>query len=132
VRTVTEDVSRTLDGLLKSARRLPSHFLDVAKLEKSKTIIGQPQCKLGGKEATNSELYNSLVGQTMAGKSTFVEYIRRGDGSLIGDGTQNFTTECTFYPWNHMLLADTPGIAAFKSAAHFREVFYIIISRRRT
>lgn len=56
-------------------------------------------------------------GRTMAGKSTFIEYVRKGDGSTIGIGKQNTTTENKDYSWEGLTIVDTPGIGSFEDTS---------------
>ena len=54
-----------------------------------------------------------LYGRTMAGKSTLMEILRRGDGSSIGKGAQRTTRDVRAYTWNGLKIFDTPGTCSF-------------------
>ena len=55
----------------------------------------------------------TLFGRTMAGKSTLMEILTRGDGHSIGTGAQRTTREVRSYSWNGLEVTDVPGVAAF-------------------
>lgn len=54
----------------------------------------------------------SLFGKTKVGKSTLVSILTKGDGSIIGDGSQQTTREPRTFPWEGLLVIDTPGVSA--------------------
>ncbi|MBR1645963.1 MAG: 50S ribosome-binding GTPase [Selenomonadaceae bacterium] len=54
-----------------------------------------------------------LYGRTMAGKSTLMEILRRGDGSSIGKGAQRTTLDVRAYHWNGLKIFDVPGTCSF-------------------
>ena len=54
-----------------------------------------------------------LYGRTMAGKSTLMEILRRGDGSSIGKGAQRTTLDVRDYHWNGLKIYDVPGTCSF-------------------
>lgn len=56
----------------------------------------------------------TLFGRTMAGKSTLMEILTRGDGQSIGKGGQRTTRDVRSYSWNELEITDVPGIAAFE------------------
>lgn len=56
----------------------------------------------------------SLFGRTMAGKSTLMEILIRGDGSRIGKGAQRTTRDVRTYEWRGLHVTDVPGVAAFE------------------
>lgn len=58
----------------------------------------------------------TLFGRTMAGKSTLMEILTRGDGRSIGLGAQRTTRDVRSYRWNGMEVTDVPGVAAFEGA----------------
>ncbi len=55
----------------------------------------------------------TLFGRTMAGKSTLMEVLTRGDGKAIGNGAQRKTRDVRSYEWNGLHITDVPGIGAF-------------------
>ena len=59
----------------------------------------------------------ALFGRTMAGKSTFLEYVTKGDGMTIGSGAQNMTKDNRDYPWGGLTLVDTPGIGSYEDTS---------------
>ncbi|MCC7172149.1 MAG: 50S ribosome-binding GTPase, partial [Planctomycetes bacterium] len=58
----------------------------------------------------------TLFGRTMAGKSTLMEILTRGDGRSIGTGAQRTTRDVRAYEWNGLEVTDVPGVAAFEGA----------------
>ena len=58
----------------------------------------------------------SLFGRTMAGKSTLMEILIRGEGSSIGTGSQRTTRDVRTYFWNGLEITDVPGVAAFEGS----------------
>lgn len=58
----------------------------------------------------------TLFGRTMAGKSTLMEILTRGEGHSIGKGAQRTTRDVRVYTWNGLEVTDVPGIAAFEGA----------------
>jgi hypothetical protein len=58
----------------------------------------------------------TLFGRTMAGKSTLMEILTRGDGRSIGTGAQRTTRDVRTYSWNGLEVTDVPGVAAFEGA----------------
>lgn len=56
----------------------------------------------------------TLFGRTMAGKSTLMEILTRGNGKSIGLGAQRTTRDVRNYTWNGLEVTDVPGIAAFQ------------------
>ena len=58
----------------------------------------------------------TLFGRTMAGKSTLMEILTRGDGGSIGNGAQRTTRDVRSYQWKGLKVTDVPGVAAFGGA----------------
>lgn len=58
----------------------------------------------------------TLFGRTMAGKSTVMEILTKGDGSSIGKGAQRTTLDIRKYMWNGLEITDVPGVGAFEGA----------------
>lgn len=56
----------------------------------------------------------TLFGRTMAGKSTLMEILTRGNGESIGTGAQRTTRDVRSYQWNSLEVTDVPGVAAFE------------------
>lgn len=56
----------------------------------------------------------SLFGRTMAGKSTIMEILIKGNGESIGKGSQRTTRDVREYTWRGLHITDVPGIAAFE------------------
>ena len=63
-----------------------------------------------------SEFSITLFGRTMAGKSTLMEILTKGDGSSIGKGAQRTTLDVRTYKWNGLKITDVPGVGAFEGA----------------
>lgn len=59
----------------------------------------------------------TLFGRTMAGKSTLMEILTRGEGRSIGQGAQRTTRDVRAYAWKGLEVTDVPGVAAFEGAA---------------
>ena len=58
----------------------------------------------------------TLFGRTLAGKSTLMEILTRGDGKSIGTGSQRTTKDVREYQWNGLKVTDVPGVCAFEGA----------------
>ncbi|MCY4558129.1 MAG: GTPase domain-containing protein [Chloroflexi bacterium] len=58
----------------------------------------------------------TIFGRTLAGKSTLMEILTRGDGSSIGRGAQRTTRDIRTYEWSEMRVSDIPGVAAYDGA----------------
>ncbi len=56
----------------------------------------------------------TLFGRTMAGKSTLMEILTKGDGRSIGKGAQRTTRDIRTYQWKNLDIVDVPGVAAFE------------------
>lgn len=56
----------------------------------------------------------TVFGRTLAGKSTLMEILTRGDGSSIGNGKQRFTRDVRTYTYKKLHITDVPGVAAFE------------------
>lgn len=56
----------------------------------------------------------TVFGRTMAGKSTLMEILTRGDGASIGNGKQRFTRDVRTYTYKKLHITDVPGVAAFE------------------
>ncbi|MDR1035649.1 MAG: 50S ribosome-binding GTPase [Deltaproteobacteria bacterium] len=62
----------------------------------------------------------SLFGRTMAGKSTLMEILTRGNGESIGKGAQRTTRDVRSYSWNGLEVTDVPGSGAFEGSEDTR------------
>ena len=58
----------------------------------------------------------TIFGRTLAGKSTLMEILTRGDGASIGRGAQRTTRDIRTYEWSGMRVSDIPGVAAYDGA----------------
>lgn len=56
----------------------------------------------------------TLFGRTMAGKSTLMETLIKGNGDSIGKGAQRTTRDVRTYKYRGLSVTDVPGIAAFE------------------
>ena len=54
----------------------------------------------------------SLFGRTKVGKSTLVSILTKGDGSIIGNGSQRTTREARSFFWEGLNVIDVPGVSA--------------------
>ena len=59
----------------------------------------------------------TLLGRTMAGKSTIREAVTEGNGETIGKGAQRTTRDVREYEWNALRIIDTPGLGAYEGSA---------------
>ncbi|WP_333657125.1 GTPase domain-containing protein [Tissierella praeacuta] len=64
--------------------------------------------------ANMSKFSITLFGRTMAGKSTLMEILTKGDGKTIGKGAQRTTRDVRQYNWKGLEITDVPGIGAFE------------------
>ncbi|MEW9124707.1 MAG: GTPase domain-containing protein [Thermotaleaceae bacterium] len=64
--------------------------------------------------ANMSKFSITLFGRTMAGKSTLMEILTKGDGKSIGKGAQRTTRDVRQYTWKGLEITDVPGIGAFE------------------
>ena len=65
----------------------------------------------------------TLFGRTMAGKSTLMEILIRGNGASIGLGGQRTTRDVRTYRYKNLQITDVPGIAAFEGAEDERVAY---------
>lgn len=65
----------------------------------------------------------TLFGRTMAGKSTLMEILIRGNGASIGLGGQRTTRDVRTYRYKNLQITDVPGIAAFDGAEDERVAY---------
>ncbi len=65
----------------------------------------------------------TLFGRTMAGKSTLMEILTRGNGESIGKGAQRTTRDVRTYRWRGLDITDVPGIAAFEGQGDAQVAF---------
>ena len=117
------EVSGVLSQRLKSFKsglvRAPG-VDDQLKTQLSRMIdaLGQLQRSLNSEleeRRKRLEIYSIvLFGRTMAGKSTLMEILTRGDGHSIGTGAQRTTRDIRRYFWNGLEVTDVPGVAAFE------------------
>ena len=92
------DLNRRLDGIVTEQLAATSDSLAVKKARLEKFTV-------------------TLFGRTMAGKSTIREALTHGAGGTIGKGNQRTTRDIREYEWNHLRIADTPGIGAYEGKA---------------
>lgn len=72
------------------------------------------QLNIDLKALSKSSFSITLFGRTMAGKSTLMEILTRGNGTSIGKGAQRTTRDVRTYSYKGMTITDVPGIAAFE------------------
>jgi hypothetical protein len=117
--------SRSLDGSLKTLERNAARTT-VIREDLRHQLASVVQELEGLRESTERGLEHrrqrldrfsiTLFGRTLAGKSTLMEILTRGDGLSIGNGAQRTTRDVRSYPWNGLDVTDVPGIAAFEGA----------------
>ncbi len=71
---------------------------------------------LEARRAELDEFSITLFGRTVAGKSTLMEILTRGDGRSIGQGGHRTTRDVRAYTWRGLRITDVPGVAAFEGA----------------
>lgn len=64
-----------------------------------------------------------VFGRTMAGKSTLMSILTRGNEEFIGKGAQRTTRDVRRYSWKGLEVIDVPGIAAFGGEEDTRIAF---------
>lgn len=95
-RNITKGLSEQLSSIKQNFQEMPRQLnMDVKALSKNSFSI-------------------TLFGRTMAGKSTLMEILTRGNGMSIGKGAQRTTRDVRTYTYNGMAITDVPGIAAFE------------------
>lgn len=119
------DVSKSLSQCLKSledgAVRTPG-IVDQIKAQLSGVVNELEQLQRTSESALEERRKRldsfsvTLFGRTMAGKSTLMEILTRGDGQSIGTGAQRTTRDVRRYSWNGLEVTDVPGVAAFEGA----------------
>lgn len=95
---------------IKNTELIRKQTTELSKLKKDVDAIGEDIVNLH-----NSQRDFSIVvyGRTMAGKSTLMEILTRGNGKSIGNGSQRTTRDVRSYYWNGLKITDVPGICAF-------------------
>ena len=96
---------------IKNVDKLKSQLQDVRKI--SAEIMQDIQTLHDNQKKFSIVVY----GRTMAGKSTLMEVLTRGDGSSIGQGAQRTTRDIREYAWHGLTFIDTPGICSFEDNA---------------
>lgn len=99
---LAKDACKKLEEL---SEKLNNHF---------RSDLSQKRKLLKKKKEYLEKFTVTLFGRTMAGKSTIMEAITRGDGRTIGKGAQRTTRDIREYEWNHLRIIDTPGIGAYE------------------
>ena len=126
------DVSKSLSHCLKSLEdgsvRTPG-IVDQLKAQLSGVVSELEQLHRTSDSALEERRKRldkfsvTLFGRTMAGKSTLMEILTRGDGQSIGTGAQRTTRDVRGYSWNGLEVTDVPGVAAFEGAEDERLAF---------
>jgi hypothetical protein len=120
-RDVSKSLSQCLESLEDGSVRTPG-IVDQLKGQLSGVVneLEQLQRKsdlaLEERRRRLDSFSVALFGRTMAGKSTVMEILTRGDGHSIGTGAQRTTREVRRYSWNGLDVTDVPGVAAFEGA----------------
>ncbi len=87
--------------------------MQMYNLEKFEQMDRDLQNDLNLLHKSQKEFSIVVFGRTMAGKSTLMEILTRGNGSSIGKGAQRTTLDVRDYYWQGMKITDVPGIASF-------------------
>ena len=107
---------------------------ELEKLEQSISVIGD---SLDNLRESNKDFSIVVCGRTMAGKSTLMEILTRGNGKSIGEGAQRTTLDVRSYYWNGLKITDVPGTCAFEGkederlamdAAKFADLILFLIT----
>jgi len=119
------DVSKSLSQCLKALEdgsvRTPG-IVDQLKAQLSGVVNGLERLQRTSASALEERRERldkfsvTLFGRTLAGKSTLMEILTRGDGRSIGTGAQRTTRDVRGYSWNGLEVTDVPGVAAFEGA----------------
>lgn len=118
VSTASREIRDSLMQLDKSNVNIPS-AMNILKTQFSDISLGlenmaaQVADDIQGLKVSMSGFSITLFGRTMAGKSTLMEILTRGNGASIGKGAQRTTRDVRTYCWNGLKITDLPGIAAF-------------------
>lgn len=121
IKGVSESLSKCLMSLENGSVRTPS-VVNQLKAQLSGVVTElenlQKTSDLALEERRKSldSFSITLFGRTMAGKSTLMEILTRGDGESIGTGSQRTTRDVRSYQWNGLEVTDVPGVAAFEGA----------------
>lgn len=100
-------------GEAKIPQYLLQYLEDARKTRDNLNVLFSELNKSLADKQSNFSLFNVVVyGRTMAGKSTLMETLTRGNGESIGKGAQRTTLDIRGYTWNGLTIFDTPGIAA--------------------
>ena len=69
----------------------------------------------------------TLFGKTLAGKSTLMEILTKGNGESVGKGAQRTTRDVRECTWNGMRITDIPGVAAFGGETDEDEAYAVAL-----
>jgi hypothetical protein len=115
---LSQDLSKCLeeieDGLVRTPevtdelRKQLTQVVDDLKKQQHET-----EQAVEGRRRRFDRFSVTLFGRTMAGKSTLMEILTRGDGCSIGTGAQRTTRDVRSYYWKGLEVTDVPGVAAF-------------------
>lgn len=98
---------------IKNDDLIKNQETELGKLAQSIDAIGDDLENLHNSQKDFSII---VYGRTMAGKSTLMEILTRGNGKSIGRGSQRTTRDVRNYYWNGLKITDVPGICAFDGA----------------
>ncbi len=121
IKGVSENLSNSLKSLDNGSVRTPG-VVDQLKSQLTGVVSeleSLQQSSAQNLEARKKHLDHfsiTLFGRTMAGKSTLMEILTRGNGASIGTGSQRTTRDVRTYSWNGLEVTDVPGVAAFEGA----------------
>lgn len=110
-RLADANVAQNQVGRIKNTALIREQTTELSELKKEVNAIGE-----GIVDLHESQRDFSIVvyGRTMAGKSTLMEILTRGNGKSIGKGDQRTTRDVRSYYWNGLKITDVPGICAFE------------------
>jgi len=114
-------ISQLIENLKKGnvqtneiVEKLKAQLIDAVK--ELVQLQGTSEIELEDRRKRLDRFSITLFGRTMAGKSTLMEILTRGEGYSIGTGAQRTTRDVRVYTWNGLEVTDVPGIAAFEGA----------------
>ena len=116
---LNENIEHVLVDFNNSSYENPeiSNLLNIQQHDIQGNIYGQLaqiQNELSNIEENPLGFSITLFGRTMAGKSTLMEILTKGNGDSIGNGSQRTTKDIRKYKWKNLSITDVPGIGAFE------------------
>lgn len=117
-----QEAKSELNKIITKCEQL--HFADSSitdQMQKQLNLIGdvfeqaysEARFYLQAKKNEKATFNITLFGKTMAGKSTLMAILTKGNGNAIGKGGQRTTRDIRRYEWKGLTITDVPGINAF-------------------